>query len=63
MKFLTSLFKARKHKPEAKYGGFSDFLLRASQEEKITVFKEAAHKANEEQRAVFMKARSKRQTA
>jgi hypothetical protein len=39
--------------------GFSDFLINASPEEKKQVFKEAAEKANEEQRRTFKKAENR----
>lgn len=53
MKFYTTFLNRFKRKPEFK--GFSDFLLKASEEEKIRVFREAAHQANEDQRALFYK--------
>jgi len=52
MKLLTSLFRVKKNTDPTEYGGFSAFLLNASKEEKKAVFKEAAYKANEEQRKV-----------
>lgn len=42
-----------------KTGNFSDFFLRASDEDKKQVFIEAARKANEEQRDVFLKSQLK----
>lgn len=58
MKFAysRSIFKA-KSKKEA--GGFSDFFLNASDQEKMKILKEAAQKANEEQKKVFSKSHSK----
>lgn len=55
MKFYISLFKTKKDVGPAKYTGFSDFLLNASRDEKKTVFKEVAYKANEEQRKILQR--------
>jgi hypothetical protein len=43
-------------------GLFSEFFLYASEEEKEKVFREAARRANEEQRRVFMKSHLKTKT-
>jgi len=43
-------------------GRFSDFFLHAPVEKKIEVFKEAAQKANEEQREVLRQSRLKTKT-
>ncbi|MBU3965347.1 hypothetical protein KJ695_04140 [Patescibacteria group bacterium] len=49
----------RKTKYKEKSGKFSDFFLHTSDNEKKEVLKEAAHKANEEQRELFIKSRLK----
>ena len=59
MKFLN-LF--RKNKPPKEPGRFSEFFLHASEKEQERIFKEAAHKANEEQREVFIKSSLKTKT-
>ena len=56
MKILSFLKRATK---SAKPSGFSDFFLHASEEKKKEVFREAARKANEEQREVFQKSQVK----
>ena len=56
MKFLD-LFKKTKQKEKS--GRFSDFFLHAPEREKEEVLREAARKANEEQREVFMKSHFK----
>lgn len=59
MKFLNLFKKTQKKDPP---GRFSDFFLHASEKEKEKVFKEAARKANEEQREVFRQSRLKTKT-
>ncbi|MCG2700768.1 hypothetical protein L6267_01205 [Candidatus Parcubacteria bacterium] len=49
----------RKTKYKEKSGKFSDFFLYTSDNEKKEILREAARKANEEQRDVFMKSRLK----
>jgi len=53
----------RKHSratpPPKKTDRFSDFFRNASPKEKIKVFKKAAKKANQDQRAVFKRAKIK----
>ncbi|MFH1048372.1 MAG: hypothetical protein V1732_01770 [Patescibacteria group bacterium] len=49
----------RKTKYKEKSGKFSDFFLHTSDNEKKKVLKEAAYRANEEQRAVYQKANLK----
>jgi len=55
---LFNLF--RKTEQKEKPGRFSEFFLHASEKEKI--FKEAARKANEEQREVFTRHHYKTKT-
>lgn len=59
MKFLN-LF--RKTKQGEKSGRFSEFFLHAPEKKKQEVLREAAHKANEEQKEVFLKSRLKANT-
>ncbi len=54
---LLNFFRETKYKEKS--GRFSDFFLHTSDNEKKEVLKEAARRANEEQREVFMKARLK----
>ncbi|PIR89324.1 MAG: hypothetical protein COU07_00285 [Candidatus Harrisonbacteria bacterium CG10_big_fil_rev_8_21_14_0_10_40_38] len=54
---LFNLF--RKTEQKEKSGKFSDFFLHASERRKEEILKEAAHKANEEQRKVFPKSHLK----
>ena len=56
IKFFNLFRKAKKGE---KSGGFSDFFLHTSEKEKEEILREAAHKANEEQREVFMRSRLK----
>lgn len=49
----------RKTKEAEKSGKFSDFFLHAPEKEKERVFREAARRANEEQREIFERARLK----
>lgn len=49
----------RKTKYKEKSGKFSDFFLHTSDNEKKEILKEAAYKANEEQRDVYLKSRLK----
>lgn len=53
---IKSLFRGKR---TIEYAGLSDFLLRASPDEKKKVIAEAAHKANEDQLKMFNKARLK----
>lgn len=53
---LTNLFKRGKVQRPA--DTFSDFFRNASKEEQIKVFKEAARRANEDQRKLFNQAKS-----
>lgn len=48
---LLNLFK--KNGKKLKPGRFSDFFLHASEKEKKEVLKEAAYKANQDQRELF----------
>lgn len=50
---------SRKSKQIDKLGHFSDFFLNASTKQKKRVVKEAARKANEDQREVFFKSQIK----
>lgn len=59
MKIFNFFKKDEKKRPS---GRFSDFFLNASEDEKKVVFKEAARRANEEQRQVFLKSRFKTKT-
>lgn len=56
---LLNLFRKQKEKS----GKFSEFFLHASEEKKERVLKEVAHKANEEQMAVFTKSKLKAKTS
>jgi hypothetical protein len=58
---IIKFFKGEEAR-EAVPGRFSDFLIHASEEEKIAVFTEAAHKANEDQMRVFTAAGLKPET-
>ena len=49
----------RKSQEKATSGRFADFLLHAPLEEQKEVFKQAAYKANEEQRKVLKQAEQK----
>lgn len=49
----------RKTKYKEKSGKFSDFFLHTSDNKKKEILKEAAYKANEEQRDVYLKSRLK----
>lgn len=57
---LLNLF--RKTEQKEKPGKFSDFFLHAPEKKKEEVLREAARKANEEQREVFMRSHSKART-
>lgn len=57
---LFNLF--RKTKQKEKSGSFSDFFLHASEKKKEAVLREAARKANEEQKEVFLKSHLKAKT-
>ncbi len=56
---ITRLFKGKNKESASEYAGLSDFLLRASSDEKKRIITEAAHRANEDQFKVFSKARLK----
>lgn len=56
MSFLN-FFKKTKYKEKS--GRFSDFFLHTPDKEKKEILREAARKANEEQREIFMKSRLK----
>ena len=56
---IGKIFNRRKSERVTKYSGFSDFLLRASPEEKKRIFTKAAQKANEDQSKVFSDAEFK----
>ena len=61
---LMNLFNIfRKSEEKDKSGRFSDFFLNASESKKEKVFKEAARRANEEQREVFERSRLKTKTS
>lgn len=53
---IKSLFRGKR---TIEYAGLSDFLLRASPQEKKEIITEAAHRANKDQFEVFTKARLK----
>jgi hypothetical protein len=57
IKLIKSLFKPKNKVKE--YSGVADFLLHASEEEKIKMFMEAARKSNEDQLKVFNEAQLK----
>ena len=59
MKLLNLFIK---NKTKERSGRFSEFFLHASEKEKERIFKEVAHKANEEQREVFLKSHIKTKT-
>lgn len=56
---ITKLFIRRNREKSPEYAGLSDFLLRASSDEKKKVITEAARRSNEDQFKVFSKARLK----
>jgi len=58
---LFNLFKKTEQKE--KTGKFSDFFLHATERKKEEILKEVAHRANKEQREVFMKSRLKTKTS
>ena len=60
MNFLD-IFKKKGEKQTP--GKFSDFLLHAPKEKKEEVFKEAARRANEDQRKIFEESRLKVKTS
>ncbi len=62
IKTIKRFFKGNEKGSAAGYKGVSDFLLRASAEEKKAVFTEAAHKANADQLKVFNEANVKMKT-
>jgi len=60
MSFLNFL---KKTKYKEKSGRFSDFFLHTPDNEKKEILREAACKANEEQRDVYLKSRLKAKTS
>jgi hypothetical protein len=64
MKIFKLFDKIRfgKNKTEKKTGGFSNFLINASAKEKERVFRDAAIRANEDQRELARKANLKLKT-
>lgn len=58
---LLNLFRKTEQKEQP--GRFSDFFLNAPEKEKEEVLKEAARRANEEQREVFTKSQCKTKTS
>ena len=56
---ITRLFRIKNRENTSEYAGLSDFLLRASADEKKKVIMEAARRSNEDQFKVFSKARLK----
>ncbi|PIQ68422.1 MAG: hypothetical protein COV91_04110 [Candidatus Taylorbacteria bacterium CG11_big_fil_rev_8_21_14_0_20_46_11] len=56
---IKRIFKRNNGTVAREYKGFSDFFLRASDEEKNMVFTEAARKANEDQQRTFREAKLK----
>ncbi len=58
---LLNLFKKTEQK--AKPGRFSGFFLSTSEREKEKILREAARKANEEQKEVFMRSHFKTKTS
>lgn len=56
---ITRLFRLKNRESASEYAGLSDFLLRASSDEKKKIITEAARRANEDQFRVFSKARHK----
>jgi len=50
---IKNIFKRKNKENNSEYAGLSDFLLRASPEEKKKVIMEAARRANEDQRKLF----------
>ena len=62
MKLLELLKISRKKVDTYKAEGFSDFFRNAPEEAKEKVLKEAAHRANEDQRRVFEQVQLKLKT-
>lgn len=56
---LLDFFKFKRNDQKEKLGPFSDFFLHASEKKKEQVLKEAARRANEEQRETFLKSQFK----
>ncbi len=56
---FRNLFKKEKPKEIREYTGLSDFFVHASSDEKKTVIREAACKANEDQLKIFRAAKLK----
>lgn len=52
--YILTIFKRKNGKEPAR---FSDFFLYASPEQKKEIFREAAEKANKEQRDTFLRSR------
>lgn len=59
---ITRFFRRGNKESISEYAGLSDFLLRASPDEKKKVITEAARRANEDQFRVFSKAQLKVRT-
>ena len=59
IKAIKNLFANKRRNKNRKYSGFSDFFLHAPENEKKEVITEAARKANEDQLAIFTRARVK----
>jgi TRAP-type C4-dicarboxylate transport system substrate-binding protein len=59
MKLLNLFKKSEKTQAAEKIGKFSEFFLRASDEEQKQIFAEAARKANEEQREMLAESQLK----
>lgn len=53
---LNEPFKERDIEGLEKYDGVADFFRRATEEEKIAVFTEAARRSNEDQRKIMREA-------
>jgi len=57
MEILNKIIRVfKKGRTEKKISKFSDFLINASSDEKIRLFTDVAHRANEEQREIAKKA-------
>ena len=59
IKTITRFFRPKNRENTSEYAGLSDFLLRASSDEKKKIITEAAHRSNEDQFKVFSKAQLK----
>lgn len=56
---IAKFFMLKNKSDAVKYAGLSDFLLRATPDEKNRIIAEATRRANEDQSKVFNKARLK----